>query len=251
VLVDQLTIFGPARERPLLQHITFTMTPGEVVGLVGPSGAGKSTLVRALVGAQAPSQGQVRLDGADIADWDPDRLGRHIGYLPQDVALFAGTVAENIARFEPNADPQMVVDAARSAGVHDMILRLPAGYSTEVGEAGSALSAGQRQRLALARALYRNPFLVVLDEPNSNLDAEGDAALSQAILAVRRRGGIALVVAHRPSALESVDMALAMMNGTVAGFGVKEEVLRKVLRPSVVSVPQSRPALANRGEAAS
>ena len=227
------------------------MKAGSALGIIGPSGAGKSSLVRAIIGAWTPARGRIRLDGAALDQWDPDALGRHIGYLPQDVALFAGTVAENIARFEPDADPQSVVDAARSAGVHDMILRLPAGYSTEVGEAGSALSAGQRQRLALARALYRDPFLVVLDEPNSNLDAEGDAALSQAILAVRRRGGIALVVAHRPSALESVDMALAMMNGTVAGFGVKEEVLRKVLRPSVVSVPQSRPALANRGEAAS
>jgi len=152
-------------------------------------------------------------------------------------------VAENISRFEPEPDPLRIVEAARAAGVHDMVLRLPNGYSTEIGEAGSALSAGQRQRVALARALYGDPFLVVLDEPNSNLDAEGDAALTLAIRSIRERGGIAIVVAHRPSALEGVDMALAMVNGGVAAFGQKEDVLRKVLKPA------AQPTIDDRREA--
>ena len=208
--------------------------------MIGPSGAGKSSLVRAIIGAWMPARGRVRLDGAALEQWDPDLLGRHIGYLPQDVELFAGTVAENIARFEPDADPQNIVAAAQAAGVHELILRLPNGYSTEIGESGSSLSAGQRQRIALARALYGDPFLVVLDEPNSNLDAEGDTALTQAIFSIRKRGGIAVVVAHRPSALEGVDMVLAMANGGVAAFGPKDEVLRKVLRPNVVPVPVAK-----------
>ena len=161
--------------------------------------------------------------------------------------LFAGTVAENIARFDPEAKSEKIVEAAQAAGVHDLILHLPEGYSTQIGESGSSLSAGQRQRVALARALYGDPFLVVLDEPNSNLDAEGDAALTQAILSVRRRGGIAIVVAHRPSALEGVDMALAMVNGGVAAFGEKEEVLRKVLRPNVVPAIKPGPQVVQGG----
>jgi PrtD family type I secretion system ABC transporter len=238
--VESLAVVPPSSQRPAVVDVSLMLQAGNGLGIIGPSGAGKSSLVRAMIGAWVPFRGRVRLDGASLDQWEPDALGRHIGYLPQDVELFAGSVAENIGRFEAEADPAVIVQAARAAGVHEMILRLPNGYSTEIGESGSALSAGQRQRIALARALYRQPFIVVLDEPNSNLDAEGDAALTQAILSVRQRGGIAIVVAHRPSALEGCDLVLAMTNGAVAAFGQKEEVLRKVLRPNVVPVIKGR-----------
>ncbi len=238
--VESLAVVPPGSTRPSVVDVTFTLRAGNALGIIGPSGAGKSSLVRVIIGAWAPARGRVRLDGAALEQWHPDTLGRHIGYLPQDVELFAGTIAENISRFEPNADPPMIVEAAKAAGVHDLVLHLPNGYSTDIGEGGSSLSAGQRQRIALARALYRDPFLVVLDEPNSNLDAEGDAALSRAIMSVRQRGGIAVVVAHRPSALEAVDMALAMVNGGMAAFGEKEEVLRKVLKPNVPAAINDR-----------
>jgi ATP-binding cassette subfamily C protein len=172
------------------------------------------------------------LDGAALEQWSPERLGKHIGYLPQDVELFAGSIADNIARFEPSPDPINIVAAARAANVHDLILRLPNGYETQIGEGGQSLSAGQRQRIALARALYGDPFLVVLDEPNSNLDTEGDTALTQAILGVRSRGGIVVVVAHRPSALAGVDTVLMIVQGQVQAFGPKDEVLRKILQPA-------------------
>lgn len=230
--VENLAAVPPGTNRPSVVDVSFGLRAGSALGVIGPSGAGKSSLIRVIIGAWAPARGRVRLDGAALEQWHPDALGRHIGYLPQDVELFAGTVAENISRFEADADPAVIVEAAKNAGVHDLILRFPDGYSTDIGESGSALSAGQRQRVALARALYRDPFLVVLDEPNSNLDAEGDAALTRAILSIRERGGIAVVVAHRPSALEGVDMALAMVNGGMAGFGTKEDVLRKVLKPN-------------------
>jgi ATP-binding cassette subfamily C protein len=178
--------------------------------------------------------GSVRLDGASLDQWPTEALGRHIGYLPQDVALFTGTVAENISRFDPEANSESIVAAAKAAGVHDMIVQLPGGYQAGVGESGAGLSAGQRQRIALARALYGDPFLVVLDEPNSNLDAAGDAALTQAIQSVRARGGIAIVIAHRPSALAAVDKILAMSKGQVQAFGLKSEVLKQVLQPAPV-----------------
>ena len=251
LVIESLAVVPPGSQRPAVVDVSLTLNAGNGLGVIGPSGAGKSSLVRAVIGAWLPFRGRVRLDGASLEQWDPDSLGGHIGYLPQDVELFAGTVADNIARFEPNADSAVIVAAARAAGVHEMVLRLPNGYSTEIGESGSSLSAGQRQRIALARALYREPFIVVLDEPNSNLDAEGDAALTQAIMSVRQRGGIAIVVAHRPSALEGCDLVLAMMNGGVAAFGQKEEVLRKVLRPNVVPVINKPRQQNEREEAAS
>jgi ABC-type protease/lipase transport system fused ATPase/permease subunit len=190
-----------------------------------------------LVGAWQPARGRIRLDGAALDQWEGEALGRHIGYLPQDVELFAGTVADNIARFEIGAESENVIAAAQAAGVHELIVKLPEGYETEIGEQGQSLSAGQRQRVALARALYRDPFLVVLDEPNSNLDAEGEAALTQAILGVRQRGGILVIVAHRPSALAGVDFVLAMAQGRMLDMGPKDEVLSRLQQAKTPPAP--------------
>jgi len=230
--VKNLAVSPPGEPRPVIQGIGFTLKAGEGLGIIGPSASGKSTLARALVGIWAPFSpaGSVRLDGASLDQWTSETLGRHIGYLPQDVALFAGTVADNIARFDPTASSSSIIAAARAAGVHDMIVQLPAGYQTVVGEGGAGLSAGQRQRIALARALYGDPFLVVLDEPNSNLDVAGDAALTRAIKSVRSRGGIAIIIAHRPSALAAVDTVLALAKGQMQAFGPKSDVLKQVLQ---------------------
>jgi ATP-binding cassette subfamily C protein len=185
----------------------------------------------------------VRLDGAALDQWAPALLGVHIGYLPQDVELFSGSVTENIARFEETPPSELVIAAAKAAGVHDLVLRLPQGYETQIGENGTSLSAGQRQRVALARALYRDPFLVVLDEPNSNLDSEGETALTGAIQSVRDRGGIVIVIAHRPSALAAVDQVLVMGGGKIQAFGPKDEVLDQVLqRPA--PAPPAAPSMA-------
>ena len=236
--VEGVSIMAPGRRKILVQDVSFALKAGTGVMIIGPSAAGKSALARTLVGAWQPAAGRVRLDGADLKQWAADELGRHIGYLPQDVELFAGTVAENIARFEPQADPEAVIEAARAAGVHDLIVNLQDGYETEIGEQGMALSGGQRQRIALARALYRNPFLVVLDEPNSNLDTEGETALAHAIFGVRRRGGIAVMITHRPSVLACVDFVLVMNQGRSQVFGPKEEVLTKLF-PKLQSVDPS------------
>jgi ATP-binding cassette subfamily C protein len=225
-------IAAPGQQTPIVQNLAFALQAGAGLGVLGPSASGKSTLVRALVGAWAPLRGKIRLDGAELGRWPPEALGPRIGYLPQDIELFDGTVAENIARFDVAAPSERIIAAAERAGVHDMILALPDGYDTRIGEDGASLSAGQRQRIALARALYGDPFLVVLDEPNSNLDAEGETALIAAIQSVRARGGIAIVVAHRPSALAALDQLLVMGNGQMQAFGPKDEVLRQVLQPA-------------------
>lgn len=225
-----LVIIPPGDRKPTVSGIEFTVRAGSGLGVIGASGSGKSTLVRALVNAWVPASGKVRLDGASLDQWDPQRLGRHIGYLPQAVELFDGTIAENISRFDEEADPVALVAAAKAAGVHDLILLFENGYETRVGESGSALSAGQRQRIGLARALYRDPFIVVLDEPNANLDADGEAAVVSAIASVRQRGGIAVVVAHRPSAIAAVDMVLVMEAGRQRAFGERNAVLSKVLQ---------------------
>ncbi|MGL4396805.1 MAG: ATP-binding cassette domain-containing protein, partial [Hyphomicrobium sp.] len=219
---------------------------GDALGVIGPSGSGKSTLARGLVGVWLPMNpaSSVRLDGAALDQWQPEKLGRHIGYMPQDVELFEGTVAENIARFDPEATSEMVVSAAKAAGAHDLIVRLSNGYQTRIGESGRSLSGGERQRVALARAMFGNPFLVILDEPNASLDAAGDAALTEAILAVRRRGGIAIVIAHRPSALAAVNKVLVLNNGQTRAFGPKDEVLRNILQtvPQGTALPDGQAA---------
>ena len=235
--VEHATAVPPGGQKPVVLNVGFMLTRGQGLGIIGPSASGKSSLVRTIVGVWPPAQGRIRLDGAALDQWSPEALGRHIGYLPQDVELFSGTVAENIARFEPNAASEAIISAARAAGVHDLILSLPQGYETEIGEQGHVLSAGQRQRIALARALYYEPFLVVLDEPNSNLDSEGEEALTQAILGIRQRGGIAIVVAHRPSALAGVDLVLVMAKGSAVSLGPKDEVLSKVLAPAAAARP--------------
>lgn len=235
--IEGLFVGAPGVPKLLIQDLNFKLQAGQGLGIIGPTAAGKSTLVRAAVGVWQPARGKVCIDGASLDQWDVERLGRHVGYLPQDVELFEGTVAENICRFEPEADAKAIVEAARNAHVHDLIVSLPDGYEAKIGEAGMALSAGQRQRIALARALYGDPFLVVLDEPNSNLDAEGDEALTRAILGVRKRGGIVVVVAHRQSALIGVDLVLALAKGRAQAFGPKDEVMQKVLQPRPVARP--------------
>jgi len=236
--VGNLTVLPPGGDRPVVNDVSFELKSGQGLAIIGPSGSGKSSLARALVGVWHPARGSIRLDRASLHQWSSENLGPHIGYLPQDVELFDGTVAINIARFDPKAKAEAVVEAAQAAGVHELILSLPDGYGTRIGELGMAISAGQRQRIALARALFGNPFLVILDEPSSNLDAEGEAALTQAILKVRARGGILIVIAHRPSALAGIDQVLVMRDGKVQSFGGKDEVLSKVLRqPVAVSRP--------------
>jgi ATP-binding cassette subfamily C protein len=223
--VEGLAVVPPGAERAALQGISFGLQAGDGLGVIGPSASGKSTLARALVGVFAARHGAVRLDGATLDQWRPECLGPHIGYLPQDVEIFDGTVAENIARLAARPDSVAVIAAARAAGCHDMIVALPQGYDTRVGVAGAILSAGQRQRVALARALYGNPFLVVLDEPNANLDAAGEAALGEAIAGVRRRGAIVVVVAHRPSAIANLNKLLVLNDGRVRAFGPRDRVL--------------------------
>ena len=230
--VQNAAVAPPGQQKIVCQDVNFTLAAGKALGVIGPTASGKSSLARMLVGVWTPLRGTVRLDGATLDQWSPESLGRHVGYVPQDVELFNGTVAQNISRFEDPPDADAVIAAAQAAGVHDLIINLPDGYETVIGEQGSALSAGQAQRIALARALYRDPFLVVLDEPNSNLDAEGDEALTRAILGLRARGAITVVVAHRPSAIAGVDYILIMAKGRQQHFGPKEEILSRVAPPN-------------------
>lgn len=231
--VEHIHVAAPGSDKLILADVSFKLRAGQGVGIIGPSGSGKSTLARALVGVWPFARGRVKLDNAALDQWSSEALGQHVGYLPQDVQLFAGSIAHNICRFDPKADAKMILTAAHVAGVHDLILSLPDGYGTKLGEGGIALSAGQRQRIGLARALFGDPFLVVLDEPSSNLDGEGELALNAAVAAVRRRGGMIVVVAHRPKALEGLDLALALAGGRVQAFGPKEEVLNRVLSKPV------------------
>ena len=239
--VETVSIAPPGVPSLVVRDVSFALKAGQGVGIVGPSASGKSSLARTLVGVWRPAAGNVRLDGARLDQWSPEALGQHVGYLPQDVELFAGTIAQNIARLDPAPNPERVIAAARAADVHEMILALPAGYETQIGEGGAALSGGQRQRVGLARALYGEPFLVVLDEPNSSLDHDGDQALTKAILGVRARGGIVVVIAHRPAALAGVDHVLVMRGGQMQNFGPKDAVLRDLMKGVVPAAAQPAP----------
>jgi ATP-binding cassette subfamily C protein len=233
VTVENLTAFAPGSDTQILSGISFDLPAGSGLGIIGPTGAGKSTLARAIVGAWPAMRGTVRLNGAAMDQWDPAVLGAHLGYLPQEVELFDGTIAENIARFSPDPDPRAIVKAAEEASIHDLVLKMPDGYNTRISEGGAKLSAGQRQRIGLARALYGEPSLVVLDEPNSNLDAPGESALIQAMTSVRERGGTVIVVAHRPSAISALDTVMMIKDGHMVAFGPRDEVLKKVMaRPA-------------------
>lgn len=245
--LEGVTVSIPGTERVILAGVTFKLTAGQALAVIGASATGKSTLARAITGVWRVTRGAVRLDGALLDSWSADAIGRNVGFMPQDVQLFDGTVTDNITRFEKDADSAGVIAAAKAADVHEMILKLPNGYETRLGDRAGALSAGQRQRIALARALYGDPFLIVLDEPNSNLDAEGETALFNAIRGVRARGGIVIVIAHRPGVLECVDLVAVVGNGKILEFGPKDEVLRKVLRPPAAAAPVVRIAKAEAG----
>lgn len=238
LVLQDVAVAPPGTERATVAGVGFSLEAGEVLGVVGPSGAGKSSLVRALAGIWPTRTGSVRLDGASLDQWDAERLGRHIGYVPQSVGFFDGTIAENIARMDPNPAPEAVIAAARAAGVHELVLQLPKGYDTPIGDGFGPLSDGQRQRLALARALYGDPFLVILDEANSNLDATGEAALLAAVRGVQSRGGIAILITHRPMALAACTKILVIEAGEQKLFGPREAILR----PVVHSNPNTQPA---------
>jgi PrtD family type I secretion system ABC transporter len=238
LVVDRLWVPAPGQDRPIVKNVSFRLAAGTALGVIGPSASGKSSLARALVGAWQPQRGSVRLDMAPLDQWRADVLGRHVGYLPQDIELFDGTVAENIARFTQDAAANRVIAAARAADIHDMILRLPRGYETMIGEGGAALSGGQRQRLGLARALYDEPFLLVLDEPNASLDGAGETALTRAIAAAKARGAVVVVIAHRSAALAECDQLLVLRDGQTQALGPRDSVLRAI-----------RPAAAHEGPA--
>ena len=240
-LLIQNVSFG-TRERMILRNVSFEVKPGESVAVIGPSAAGKSTLCRLIVGILAPNAGQIRLDGSEILHWDPVQLGRYIGYVPQDVELFAGTVRENIARMGAVEDAA-VIEAAKLAHAHEMIQHLPDGYETQIGEGGLQLSGGQRQRIGLARAVYGNPRLIVLDEPNANLDQAGESALSTAIHDLKKRDVALIIVGHRPSTLAAADSVVLMRDGRVELFGPRDATLQKLrVRSSDSVVPMQKPA---------
>ena len=227
--VQALAVMAPGETRPQLRNVTFKVEPGQAIGVIGPSGSGKSTLAKALTGAWRAAAGTVRLDGASLNQYDAEVLGEHIGYLPQRVQLFDGTIAENIARLSSAPDATQVVNAAKKAAAHDMIVKLPDGYDTRVSANGGRLSGGQMQRIGLARALYGDPMIVILDEPNSNLDNEGSVALNSAIKQMKADGRSVLIMAHRPAAIQECDMLLVIDKGTMTAFGPKDDVLREMV----------------------
>lgn len=235
--VENVIAVPPGAPAAVLKGLTFAINPGEVVGVVGPSASGKSTLARVLVGIWPTQAGKVRLDGADVFQWNKDELGPHIGYLPQDIELFQGSIAENIARFG-EIDSDKVIDAAKRAGVHDMILRLPQGYETMLGEGGGSLSGGQKQRIGLARAMYGNPAIIVLDEPNSNLDDIGEQALVRAIAGLKAAGTTVILITHRTSIINSVDKLLVLRDGTISFFGPRDQVLQALAQAAQQSQVQ-------------
>jgi len=238
--VERVTFVPPGAQKPVLKAVSFSANPGELLAIVGPSAAGKSTLARLIVGAWRPTSGTVRLDGADVYAWERADFGKHVGYLPQDVELFDGTIEENIARMN-DVESEAVVDAAMRAGVHEMILQQPNGYRTQIGEGGVSLSGGQRQRIALARALFGRPQLLVLDEPNARLDAAGEEALVQAMSAARNDGATVVLIAHRVSLIAPADNVLFLRDGVAERFGPKKEVLPQITRPAVVASATPHP----------
>ena len=238
---------GPPGGEPVLRGLSFDLVPGEVLGILGPSAAGKSSLARVLTGAWPVATGHVRLDGADITQLPSDTLGPQIGYLPQQADLLSGTVRDNIARFRDDASPEAIISAAQAAGCHDMILRLPKGYDTEIGLGGAYLSAGQRQRIGLARALFGNPNLIILDEPNSNLDGPGEQALQSAIAAAKARGATIIIIAHRPNAIVHCTKLMVIDEGRIREFGPAEEVLAKVMPRQASVVRHIRPGEGSNG----
>lgn len=223
-------VSGPVG-KSIIQGVNFTLKAGDGLGIIGPSGAGKSSLARAIVGVYPIMRGSIRFDGADLFQWTPENQGAFIGYLPQDIQLFSGTVAQNIARFREDASAEDIISAAEQANAKDLITSLPDGFDTAIGPDGFALSGGQTQRIALARALFGKPFILLLDEPNSNLVSEGEMALTGAIRNMREQSSIVIVIAHRPGALAAVDQVLFMKDGQAQGFGPKEEILKQVLGP--------------------
>jgi ATP-binding cassette subfamily C protein len=238
VAVEALSFAPSGSDKPILRGVSFRIEAGEVLGVVGPSGAGKSSLARQMIGVTAPSAGAVRLDGADVSRWPKESLGRHLGYLPQDIELFADTVAANISRFRLGDDHEVIL-AAQMAGVHEMILRLPDGYDTQVGEGGAILSGGYRQRIGLARAVFGRPSLVVLDEPSSNLDSDGDAALTDCVLQLKQCGTTVMIVSHRLSTIGVVDKILVLRDGVAEMFGPRSEIMSRLTRANPVHAVQS------------
>lgn len=235
--------FAPAGAPALvLINLNFKIEPGDFVGVIGPSGAGKSTLARLMVGIWAPNNGKVRLDGADVYSWDREDFGQHVSYQPQDTELFAGTVRDNIARFQPDATDEQVVAAAQQANAHDLILRLPKGYETELGEGGAVLSAGQRQRVGLARTLFGEPRMIVLDEPNANLDADGEAALLSALERAKERGTTVVLISHKPAIFGLANKILVLVNGQITDYGPRDEVLGRLTKRSPQAQQPQQPA---------
>lgn len=233
--VQGIVVVPPGASRPVLQNITFAVEPGSTLGIIGPSAAGKSSLVRAIVGVWPLVHGAIRIDGAELSHWNSEQLGQHIGYLPQDVELFSGTVAENISRFQPTPSEDQIVAAANMAGVNEMIQSLPAGYNTQIGDGGQSLSGGQRQRIALARALYGMPALVILDEPNASLDSDGEAALMTALQRLKAEKRTVLLITHKTNILSITDKILVMAQGQVQAFGNRDEIFAKLLAPRVAT----------------
>jgi PrtD family type I secretion system ABC transporter len=236
VSVENIIAAPPGAREAVLRGVSFALQPGEILGLVGPSAAGKSSLARVIVGVWLPAVGKVRLDGSDLSHWNVEQLGQHIGYLPQDVELFSGTIAENISRFGA-LDDEKIISAAKMAGVHEMVQQMPAGYNTQIGEGGHALSGGQRQRIGLARAIYDNPAIIVLDEPNASLDSDGEVALLSAVQQLRQQGCTLVLITHKTNILSVVDKIMILANGQVQGFGTREQILSKLLGPRIAPVP--------------
>jgi ATP-binding cassette subfamily C protein PrsD len=241
--VEDLTVFAPGSDRPIVSNVSFKLEAGMGLALLGPSASGKSSLARAVVGIW-PAYGKIRLDGAALDQWNCNDLGRHLGYLPQNVALFDGTVADNIARFDSSASSESIIQAAHVAGAHEMILRLPNGYETEIGEGGASLSSGQRQRVGLARAVFGAPFLVVLDEPDANLDLDGEKALTRTILTLRNAGKIPIVISHRANVLAALNMAVVIYAGRMIAFGHRHQVFEQMARSVGHQVAAARAAAA-------